>query len=289
VTGSSMLSFWAAAQDPLFANEVVHIKVSTTTNNISEFGSSILTVQTLGSIDWTEHNVNLSSYAGQEIYIAFNCTSTDQFVLKIDDILVNNLVGNKSYLNNFEANRISTLGSGLTAYQLYRSEISPVAVNSENRIRSVGADTLNHIDEDVINDTTYYYVVTALYSSGLESIPSNEVSATAIPSVITGTIESAEQLSIPKEYHLSQNFPNPFNPITQIRYELPEAGFVTIKIYDIMGREVRSLVNREMNPGYYTTIWDTRNNNGNPVASGIYIYQMKARNHLQTRKMILMK
>ncbi|MBC8174859.1 MAG: T9SS type A sorting domain-containing protein, partial [Candidatus Marinimicrobia bacterium] len=86
-----------------------------------------------------------------------------------------------------------------------------------------------------------------------------------------------------------QNYPNPFNPVTTIRYELPEESHVSIVVYDIMGRQVKELVSGELVSGYHTAIWDATDSFGKPVGAGIYLYQIKAGDFTQTRKMILLK
>jgi flagellar hook assembly protein FlgD len=90
-------------------------------------------------------------------------------------------------------------------------------------------------------------------------------------------------------YDLQQNYPNPFNPTTLIRYAIPNASHVTIKIYDMLGREVKTLVNSEQNAGFQTVQWNGENNFGSKVASGAYIYMIKAGDFFQAKKMILLK
>jgi len=88
----------------------------------------------------------------------------------------------------------------------------------------------------------------------------------------------------PNEYYLAQNFPNPFNPSTKISYGIQEAGVVTIKVYNILGSEVATLVNEHKPAGNYEVSFGK-----NELASGIYIYRLTANNFVQTRKMILEK
>lgn len=90
-------------------------------------------------------------------------------------------------------------------------------------------------------------------------------------------------------FALDQNFPNPFNPVTTIRYSLKQSGSVTLKIYDLHGQEVRSLVSEIQSIGLHSVVWDGYNNVSQPVASGIYIYRIEAGNFTNTRKMILMR
>jgi len=90
--------------------------------------------------------------------------------------------------------------------------------------------------------------------------------------------------NIPQNYSLLQNYPNPFNPSTYIKYQLAKSGFVSLKIYDILGNEVRTLVNETKNAGSYKVKFD-----GSDLSSGIYFYQLKAGEYSETKKMILLK
>jgi hypothetical protein len=91
-------------------------------------------------------------------------------------------------------------------------------------------------------------------------------------------------LGIPKTYSLNQNYPNPFNPVTKIEYAVPNDVKVTIKVYDVVGREVNVLVNEVKTAGYYSINWNASN-----LSSGIYFYQMKAGNFYAVKKMMLIK
>jgi len=96
-------------------------------------------------------------------------------------------------------------------------------------------------------------------------------------------------LPIPESYHLSQNYPNPFNPITNIQYDIPEEGHIQLIIYDLLGRKVRTLVNKIVLPGYKSIKWDGKNDNGSLVTSGVYFYMIQAGNFSKTKKMIILK
>lgn len=97
------------------------------------------------------------------------------------------------------------------------------------------------------------------------------------------------QLERPKDFELSQNFPNPFNPVTQIRFQLPEPTQVRLEIYNLLGQRVRTLVQDKLNPGYHLVMWDGRDENGAPVSSGIYFYHMRTEKFRQTKRMLLLK
>jgi hypothetical protein len=88
----------------------------------------------------------------------------------------------------------------------------------------------------------------------------------------------------PKAYSLLQNYPNPFNSLTTISYQLPLSGHVSIKVYDIIGQEIDTLVNEFKEPGEYTVIW-----NAEDMPSGLYFYSLKANGFTQTKKMLFHK
>ena len=94
---------------------------------------------------------------------------------------------------------------------------------------------------------------------------------------------------MPTEYAIHQNYPNPFNPVTKLRYTIPKNGLVNITIYDMLGRQVRNLVNQTQDAGYRSVIWDATNDYGKPVSAGLYLYQIQAGEYMQTKKMVLLK
>lgn len=99
-----------------------------------------------------------------------------------------------------------------------------------------------------------------------------------------------EQLNgIPTVFGISQNYPNPFNPSTAFEYAVSEQSFVSIKVYNLLGQEVRSLVSEEKGIGVYTAQWDGTDSRGGVVPSGMYLYRMSAGRFVETKKMILMK
>ena len=94
---------------------------------------------------------------------------------------------------------------------------------------------------------------------------------------------------IPKHFVLNENYPNPFNPITTIQYEIPNDGNVRLVIYNILGQEVITLVNYDQWAGKYSVRWDGINQYGNQVASGPYFYFLKTNNNQSVKKMLLLK
>ena len=109
------------------------------------------------------------------------------------------------------------------------------------------------------------------------------------------TIPTAERFTVSKKsaipisFTLHQNFPNPFNPITTLRYDLPEDIFVILTVYDMLGRVVVQLVNTNQVAGFKLVQWDGSDSIGKPVSAGVYLYQIQAGEFVQTKKMVLLK
>ena len=112
---------------------------------------------------------------------------------------------------------------------------------------------------------------------------------------LTGGIDAITNIDIaslkpmPVDYALEQNIPNPFNPSTTIKYQVPTAGEVNLVIYNLLGQEVRNLVQGSMDAGFHSVVWDGMDELGKQVASGIYIYRLSANNFNQVRRMMLLK
>ena len=94
---------------------------------------------------------------------------------------------------------------------------------------------------------------------------------------------------VPSIFALHQNYPNPFNPITEIKFDISEAGLISLTVYNINGQKVKTLENKKMQPGYYTIQWDGRNDVGKAVSTGTYFYSLRTTQYNHTKKMILLK
>jgi hypothetical protein len=94
---------------------------------------------------------------------------------------------------------------------------------------------------------------------------------------------------IPTEYELFNNYPNPFNPSTTIKYSVPKNSNIKVRIYNMMGQLIKTLVNESKSPGNYEVQWYGKNEENLSVASGIYFYQLESENFVKTNKMILLK
>ena len=138
-----------------------------------------------------------------------------------------------------------------------------------------------YIDYSWRYDSGYYYKVSAIDIHGNESD-----FALLGPDEITGD----EEQKTPEASFLAQNYPNPFNPSTTIKFALSEASEVSLCIYDVSGRLVRTLLDRgKLEAGMYTEIWNGLEDSGEMAASGVYFYRLTARGFRKTRKMVLVR
>jgi hypothetical protein len=167
-------------------------------------------------------------------------------------------------------------------YNIYRSA-SPYVVPSEySRVGITSA--LSYSDTTIIHDSTYYYIVTAIDSSGNESDPSKTSSSVTVTDIQQGGS------GIPTDFILSKNFPNPFNPTTNFSYGIPVRSRVRLTVFNIIGQKVLSLVDEIQPAGFYARTWQA------DVASGIYLYRIEAtdvmnpsNSFVKTGKMLLIK
>ena len=163
-------------------------------------------------------------------------------------------------------------------YRIYRSTSPSPSIKVDST--TGGLIDTSKTFRGLTNRLRYYLRVTAVDSSGNESLYSNEVDAAPDPtlSVDLNTID------VPKIFSLEQNYPNPFNPTTVISYQLAELCHVSLRIYDILGREIALLVDEQKSAGTYSYSWNATN-----IPSGLYFYRLQAGPFIGTKKLILLK
>lgn len=125
--------------------------------------------------------------------------------------------------------------------------------------------------------------VFSVYYPATPGILMQQVSSNGVLGEVLTTVKE-DNISINKDFHLYQNYPNPFNPSTTITYQLPKNGNVTLKIFDILGNEVKTLVNEQKEMGRYTVQFDASS-----LASGMYVYRLRVNDYISTKKMLLLK
>ena len=178
--------------------------------------------------------------------------------------------------------------SGISKYNIYRSTTpidssaswidSHVPIDTVSAPVSVTNNVISFEDKTELADSTYYYRVTAISTTGKEGALSNQVQT----SVDTGVEDTKSTL--PKKFALHQNYPNPFNPTTTIAYDLPKPEHVILRVYNILGQRVYSLVDQQQAAGRYTVRF-----NATALASGLYFYRIQAGSFVVTKKLMLIK
>ena len=133
--------------------------------------------------------------------------------------------------------------------------------------------------ENIAEWTEWEVYVTAVNSMGFETLPSASVVVLS-----TGGLPVEDPTVVPESFKLYNNYPNPFNPSTQITFDVPKSGYITLRVFDISGRLVQTLINEKKSPGTHTVTFNTQN-----LASGIYIYRLEAESYVQTKRMTLIK
>ncbi len=163
-----------------------------------------------------------------------------------------------------------------TGFVIERKQGDSLSTNTFDVLDTVASNDTVYFDRTVQDSITYTYRIFAINNdtlSGFSNITSIEV--------ITAIKKLAE---LPKEFMLYQNYPNPFNPTTVIQYQIPHTAFVTLKVYNILGKVVATLVNEKESPGTYSVDFNAMN-----LGNGVYFYQLKADNFISAKKMVLLK
>lgn len=218
---------------------------------------------------------------------ALNSEATLTFTVKNDCIDVHsssndNIIGIQLQISNISTEiqdlKIeTTLGN---AFYHYTNETLRILLydRSGQAVLSTGDNHIARIPLSETNQKNIRIEELIIINSDLEKIPNIN-----IKTVYDGN------LNIPSDYHLYQNFPNPFNPTTFVEFSIPRNEFVVIKIYDMLGQEIRTLFSGQVESGTYRAQWDGLNDAGLQMSSGNYIYRMQAGDFVQTKKMTLLK
>jgi hypothetical protein len=282
------LSFWYVAQDTGWTGDKVMVKVSTTDNNPDSFTDTLGSVTT--GTSYEEATYDMSDYAGQNVYIALVHTDcTDFFVVNIDDISLSN--ASKVHKNNDYITKTSNV-LPIRISGLSKTEIAAKLAEAEKASRELtgynvylddelvtNTSELSYLFTDLVDGQTYTAGVTAVYTSGESEMVTTEFTWE----------QTSNTNGVPAVTALTGNYPNPFNPETTINFSMSEAGMVNIEIYNIKGQRVKTLVSEDMDAGNHSLVWNGRDNNNNPVSSGVYFYKMVTGKYTSTKKMILMK
>jgi len=161
--------------------------------------------------------------------------------------------------------------------------------------RTVGEVTVGAMKVDGQSADGEGGLVEFVLKSSQEPLPTDFQITEGVLVDLHGGIDAVQVVEIgdlrlrPDTFALDQNMPNPFNPSTTITYQMPEAGEVKLVVYNLLGQEIRTLVDEALDAGYHKVVWDGTDALGRQVASGIYIYRIKAASNTYARRMMLLK
>ena len=172
--------------------------------------------------------------------------------------------------------------SGVSAARVYWRTDTTQSYNSVNMTQSLDTFKAN-IPAQTLGTKIYYYI-SATSNSGRTSTKPLTAPNGYLKFAIDNPTSVIQNTYSPKSFSLSQNYPNPFNPTTQLEFGISNLGFVSLKIYDVLGNEVKTLVNENKPSGRYTVTFD-----GSNLSSGIYFYKLEANDFTETKRMILLK
>ncbi|MEX0737446.1 MAG: T9SS type A sorting domain-containing protein [Bacteroidota bacterium] len=174
---------------------------------------------------------------------------------------------------------VASDGELASQYVLYRSHTLPIDFNDPRNIVAIQTNTSYFEQPLPSQGITYYYAVTGVDRLQNESLSSNIMGLTS-----SGVVGLEAEPGTISSHRLHQNFPNPFNPTTLIRFQLPQEQQVTIRVYDLLGREVRTLFNGIQRGGEHQVLFDASG-----LPTGVYVYRLVAGEYVESRKMQLVR
>jgi hypothetical protein len=272
-TGTISLSYWIASQDANYL-ESYEVRVSTTGTLPANFTNLIYSATDIPAA-WTQHTHSLSQFAGAPFYIAFHYNSTDEFVIKLDDVLlvgssaplsgeIGGVVSNSATSSSLEDVAVSVLGTALTAATNALGQYALTSVPPDTytvRFLKAGYDTLEVEGVIVtVGDTVQLNV--NLDPSGVEN----------------------DGVLLPATFAFYGNYPNPFNARTEFRFAVDRTGPVQLVLYNLMGQEAARVVDDVRSAGVYTVAFTAAD-----LPSGLYLTRLTAGGHTAVHKTVLLK
>jgi len=198
-------------------------------------------------------------------------------------------------LTSFEL--LETRNNGITLQWVTESEINNLGFNLDRKKPITGwsqiASYVTHPDlqgqGSVSHQTIYTFTDNTVQENESYDYRLSDVDYHGNVEYHSLQLMGVSSSNIPEQFILYPNYPNPFNPVTTIRYYLSKESFVDITIYDMLGNVVNNLVNANQSSGYKTVEWNATNKQGEPVSAGVYLYKIQAGDFVDTKKMILLK
>ena len=208
-------------------------------------------------------------------------------------IVVNNAADVKGYFVGLNYNSADLSFSNIEKGNFIntQSQAFPVIGNGTVGFANAVYGPSKFSGSGILAEITFTAIHDGVFSSDMLSLTeasfvnSNYVKEEATTSQPT----NVDSGSVPVVFNLDQNYPNPFNPSTTISFAVPENGHVSINIYDVLGRKVRTLVDNQFTAGKYSIVWDAKDGSGNVISAGVYMYAINAGKYQATKRMLFLK
>ncbi|MBK9403847.1 MAG: T9SS type A sorting domain-containing protein [Ignavibacteria bacterium] len=237
------------------------------------------TCSNLSAFNATSGSMHTTFFGGMSLYYFNEISQTqvyDSLVPFIDDITTLT-----KYSDNTSEEKISATKFPALLGSNAKFILDPVVPQYDNDVIKLN---------EISGRTFAGYIfggIRALYPNNTVSFPSEYVFKVFITPNVIGINQISSE--VPSGFSLDQNYPNPFNPNTKIRYSIPKNEFIVLKVYDVMGTEVQTLVNENQSAGTYEVNFDAKNIDGKELSSGIYYCKLQTNNFSETKRMLLLK
>lgn len=281
-TGTTVDLYWYVnGSSPTISYQVMYASESDFSNAVSVNPGSSTTTQLTGLVPGVIYYWKVRSHNGT---IYSDWSDTETFATQAGSSPVRPMGGSPVNSVGLSTNnaQLSWFLPSFTTGLIYEVQYSQNS-NFSNAVTVENITTTSYMANALPTGAPIYWRVRSKNAQGLYSAYSEAERFT--PNTPTGV----EETVIPTEFALGQNYPNPFNPATVINFDLPQEVYVTIKIYDMLGREVKTLIADTKAAGSYSVQWAGDNNSGSTVSAGTYLYRIAAGNFVQTRKMVFLK
>ncbi|MCW9066541.1 MAG: T9SS type A sorting domain-containing protein, partial [Ignavibacteriaceae bacterium] len=264
----------------IYTPDSLEIRISTTDTAVASFTSVLATydVNTFPNPNFGEYKIDLSSFAGQTVFIAFRHYDFNGNGMYLDDVAVAGSVPVE--LASFTA---SVSGNDVTLSWMTATELNNTGFYIERRTADDSWNNLGFIEGHGTTTETHSYIfVDKGLASGIYNYRIMQVDFDG--SFKYYKLNQKVEIATPISYALSQNYPNPFNPTTKIKYSVPVDGFVNITVFNILGEKVAELVNSIQKAGNNELTFNASN-----FVSGMYIYRMESGSFVSIKKMMILK
>jgi hypothetical protein len=250
--------------------------------SVGAYNAGVYVVEVTTLADSTSESDGLTPYRVLAHMDEGNFISEVAFGYSVDNIapeMVIGLTGNYSE-NMMMLSWDHSQANDMSHYNIYYSTEADFSPSEENLVGSHSENNFSH-EMDMVSSGDHFYVVSAI------DIHENHGDYSDVLTITVLDVD--DNLGLPNDFAIHQNYPNPFNPTTRINYDLPEDALVSINVFDLMGRSIKTLVSENISAGFNSTLWDATNDYGETVSAGMYIFTIQAGDFKQTKKMLLLK